>query len=140
MERKLARKELFEIIFGSPSRKCAGHGICKILRPETEKGLCRKCKKALVYLYLSENESRVNFLFPKQRLHPEILATFHDHSWFTQESKLFCSAAALGLPGRPSFILLPGKYPVIKRRHFYLISIHVEFLNAVDIHSAITVG
>ncbi|MCB9352051.1 MAG: hypothetical protein H6573_31850 [Lewinellaceae bacterium] len=121
------RRNLSEVIFGSPMRNCAGHGICKILTPGVAHTACQHCRRALAYIQFHEKRGQLSFSFIRESFStPKAVSQFQGRQHFTQESRLFCHAGLLGSPLTPSFFLLPGKYAITEDEYFFYVRVAVD--------------
>lgn len=98
------------VIFGTPSKQCAGNGICMITKPDAASLLSAHCQLFLVMITLLA-DGHLSFRFPKSGLN--VAAYPHFQSGFLLVEEPFVIPRwILRAWGKPRTRIPPGRYAV----------------------------
>ena len=111
-----------EVVFGKPSKKCLGTGICKVLPYEATKNCgCASARAEIRKV----NEQLILLRFRCSQLCPTIRQVQFAQDQFIVEESLELPAfvrSALALEAR---FILSGCYPVHRNEHFVTIAVNL---------------
>lgn len=113
-----------DVVFGSPSKHCAGLGICMIFHHDPMLKHKIKCPGFIAFLS-STPDRRLRFRFPKAGNADEQLAARFVNNYFLVEERFYIPRALAQAWRLPSVWAAPGLYPVLETTQEWLVQIRM---------------
>lgn len=108
-----------EVIFGSPSKKCAGLGICEMIAATLTNCIIRRpCPSTSALLFLQD--SYLYLLTPTNSLLPQLSDRQFSRNYFYMEEDYYLPRAAAAYFNLPQVGIKRGRYTLTKNSKYYL--------------------
>lgn len=113
-----------EVVFGSPSKHCAGLGICMIYHHDPMLKHTIQCPSFIAFLSPTPNLS-LRFRFPKAGYTDERVAARLATDFFLVEERFYIPRSLASAWHLPSVWAAPGSYPVLETPQEWLLQIRM---------------
>ncbi|HAD13289.1 MAG TPA: hypothetical protein DCF33_12730 [Saprospirales bacterium] len=113
-----------DIVFGTPSEQCKGHGICMIM-PEGA-ALQLHCR-SFQGLFIRESGDQFYLMMSRNQLPASVVDKFFSKPYFLmKEALVLPEFLASGLGLQQGCVIPTGRFKIVRSRQFFLISAFIR--------------
>lgn len=118
------KKEIVEVVFGTPSRNCTGMGICMVARPNT--GLLQRVECPGVVSTVSYQNEQIVFEFHHRDIGPNIIKQRFLGPYFLVEEPFMLPLYIVRRWSLPTQWIASGVYPLFYQNDIWRIICRID--------------
>jgi hypothetical protein len=118
------KKEVVEVIFGTPSKNCAGMGVCMVARPNTR--LLQRVVCPGVLSTLSYQHEQIVFEFQYRHINPIVIKQRFLEPCFWVEEPFMLPLYLVRKWSLPTRWIAPGAYPIFYQNDIWRITCRMD--------------